>query len=48
MRSPISSGVSATGNSPIPFSHRWNIAQHLREVPDEEIIATAARMFAGC
>jgi PhnB protein len=29
-----------------PFGHRWNIAQHLEDVPDEEIAAVAARMFA--
>jgi PhnB protein len=30
-----------------PFGHRWNIAQHLRDVPAEEIAAVAARMFAA-
>jgi PhnB protein len=30
-----------------PFGHRWNIAQHLRDVPAEEIAAAAARMFAA-
>jgi PhnB protein len=29
-----------------PFGHRWNIAQHLRDVPHEEIVAGAARAFA--
>jgi PhnB protein len=29
-----------------PFGHRWNIAQHLRDVPHEEIVAAAARAFA--
>jgi PhnB protein len=29
-----------------PFGHRWNIAQHIRDVPDEEIAAAAARAFA--
>jgi uncharacterized glyoxalase superfamily protein PhnB len=28
-----------------PFGHRWNISQHLRDVPQAEIVATAARMF---
>ena len=28
------------------FGHRWNIAQHLRDVPQDEIIAAAARAFA--
>jgi PhnB protein len=30
-----------------PFGHRWNIAQRLREVPHEEIVAAAARVFGG-
>src|SRR3954466_3788850 len=29
-----------------PFGHRWNISQHLREVPHDEIVAAAARAFA--
>ncbi|MQA75832.1 MAG: VOC family protein [Solirubrobacterales bacterium] len=28
-----------------PFGHRWNIAQRLREVPDEEIARAAAEIF---
>jgi PhnB protein len=28
-----------------PFGHRWNIAQHLRDVPPDEIVAAAAKMF---
>jgi PhnB protein len=30
-----------------PFGHRWNIAQHLRDVPADEVAAAAARMFGG-
>jgi PhnB protein len=30
-----------------PFGHRWNIAQHLRDIPAAEIAAAAARMFAA-
>ena len=30
-----------------PFGHRWNIAQHLRDVPHDEIVAAAAQAFAG-
>jgi PhnB protein len=30
-----------------PFGHHWNIAQHLRDVPADEIAAAAARMFAA-
>lgn len=29
-----------------PFGHRWNISQHLRDVPHEEIVAAAAQAFA--
>lgn len=29
-----------------PFGHRWNLAQHLREVPRQEIVAAAAQLFA--
>ena len=28
-----------------PFGHKWALAQHLREVPPEEIRAAAAAMF---
>jgi PhnB protein len=28
-----------------PFGHRWNVAQHLRDVPADEVAAVAARMF---
>ena len=28
-----------------PFRHRWNISQHLRDVPQDEIVAAAARAF---
>ena len=26
-----------------PFGHRWNLAQHLRDVPHDELVAAAAR-----
>lgn len=29
-----------------PFGHRWNVSQHLRDVPHEEVVAAAARVFA--
>jgi PhnB protein len=28
-----------------PFGHRWNLAQRLRDVPHDEIVAAAARAF---
>jgi PhnB protein len=30
-----------------PYGHRWNIAQHLRDVPPEEVADAAARAFGG-
>jgi uncharacterized glyoxalase superfamily protein PhnB len=28
-----------------PFGHRWNVAQHLRDVPHDEVVAAAGRAF---
>jgi PhnB protein len=28
-----------------PFGHRWNIAQHVRDVPHDEVVAAAAQIF---
>ena len=30
-----------------PFGHRWNISQHLRDVPHDEIVAAAAQAFGA-
>ena len=30
-----------------PYGHKWNIAQHVRDVPAEEIAAAAAALFGG-
>ena len=30
-----------------PFGHRWNIAQRLRDVPHDDILAAAARAFGA-
>ena len=30
-----------------PFGHRWNIAQHLRDVSPEDVEAAAAQAFGG-
>jgi PhnB protein len=30
-----------------PFGHRWNIAQRLRDVPHEEVVAAAAEAFGA-
>jgi uncharacterized glyoxalase superfamily protein PhnB len=29
-----------------PFGHRWNVSQHVRDVPHDEIVAAAAQLFA--
>jgi PhnB protein len=29
-----------------PFGHRWNISQHIRDVPHDEVVAGAAKLFA--
>jgi PhnB protein len=28
-----------------PFGHRWNISQHVRDVPQDEVVAAAAKVF---
>jgi PhnB protein len=28
-----------------PFGHRWGLAQHIRDIPHEEIVRAAARAF---
>jgi PhnB protein len=28
-----------------PFGHRWNVSQHLRDVPQEDIVGAAAKLF---
>jgi uncharacterized glyoxalase superfamily protein PhnB len=30
-----------------PFGHRWNIAQHVRDVPHDEVVAAAAKLFGA-
>ncbi len=30
-----------------PFGHRWNISQHLRDVPHDEVVAAAAELFGS-
>jgi len=30
-----------------PFGHKWALAQHIRDIPPEEIRAAAAAMFGG-
>lgn len=30
-----------------PFGHRWGLAQHLRDVPPDEVAREAARFFGG-
>ena len=30
-----------------PYGHRWGLAQHLRDVPPEEVARAAAEAFGG-
>jgi PhnB protein len=30
-----------------PFGHRWGLSQHVRDVPDDEVIAAAATAFGS-
>lgn len=30
-----------------PFGHRWGLSQHLRDVPDDEVIKAAAELFGA-
>ena len=30
-----------------PYGHTWGLAQHLRDVPDEEVVAAAAALFSA-
>ena len=30
-----------------PFGHKWGLAQHIRDVPQEEIVKAAAEAFGG-
>jgi PhnB protein len=30
-----------------PFGHKWNLAQHVRDVPPEEVARAAAQAFAA-
>jgi PhnB protein len=30
-----------------PFGHRWGLTQHLRDIPDDEIIKAAAKIFGS-
>ena len=29
-----------------PFGHRWNVSQHLHDVPHDEVVAAAAQAFS--
>jgi len=30
-----------------PFGHRWGLAQHIRDVPHDEVVRAAAQAFGG-
>ncbi|HVD89208.1 MAG TPA: hypothetical protein VNB91_09985, partial [Jatrophihabitantaceae bacterium] len=40
-RSPAKSSYTTSEDAADPFGHRWNIAQHLRDVPHDEVVAAA-------
>ena len=48
VRQPLKEAFSGDlhGQLDDPFGHRWNISQHLRDVPHDEVVAAAARAFA--
>jgi PhnB protein len=30
-----------------PFGHRWGLAQHIRDLPHDEVVSAAAKAFGG-
>ncbi|QGN33839.1 VOC family protein [Microlunatus sp. Gsoil 973] len=30
-----------------PFGHRWNISHHVRDIPQDEVVAAAAQLFGA-
>ena len=29
-----------------PYGHRWNISRHVRDIPQEQVVAAAAKLFS--
>ena len=48
VRSPVADTFwgARHGQLTDPFGHRWNVSQHLRDVPHDEVVAAAARAFS--
>lgn len=48
VRAPVADTFWGTRHGQLtdPFGHRWNVSQHVRDVPHEEVVAAAARLFA--
>ncbi len=48
VRSPVADTFwgARHGQLTDPFGHRWNVSQHVRDVPHEEVVAAAARAFS--
>jgi PhnB protein len=48
VRSPLADAFwgARHGQLTDPFGHRWNVSQHLRDVPHEEVLAAAAEAFS--
>jgi PhnB protein len=48
VRSPVTDTFWGTRHGQLtdPFGHRWNISQHVRDVPHDEVVAAAAQAFS--
>jgi PhnB protein len=48
VRSPVTDTFwgARHGQLTDPFGHRWNVSQHLRDVPHDEVVAAAAQAFS--
>jgi PhnB protein len=49
VHSPLQDGFWGERHGQIidPFGHRWGLAQHLEDVPHDEIVRRAAELFGG-
>jgi PhnB protein len=49
VHSPLQDGFWGERHGQIidPFGHRWGLAQHLEDVPHDEVIRRAAELFGG-
>jgi PhnB protein len=49
VHSPLQDGFWGERHGQIidPFGHRWGLAQHLEDVPHDEVVRRAAELFGG-